>query len=46
VAEELFRCDVASQPKRIITSAMMAYLRHGEAGFAGSFGAGAAFGAA
>jgi hypothetical protein len=46
VAEKLFGATSASQPNRIITSAMIAYLRHGEAGLAGPFGSGAAFVAA
>ncbi len=46
MAEELFGATLASQPKRIIASAISAYLRHGDAGFTASFGASTFFAAA
>ncbi len=41
-----FGATLASQPKRIIASAISAYLRHGDAGFTASFGASTFFAAA
>lgn len=46
MAEELFWRDIGQPTKRMIASAINAYFRRGEAGFSGSFGAGAALGAA